>query len=110
MQQFRNTDVMTNNHRKTVDAAGVIHIQGFYCLSGVEEPFCQQPSDFVHSAIEPAFAQYTQHQSGITDKADSRFDVPSEKHSRYQDNGRYFPIAYFTIFGALYSSYFSFSV
>jgi hypothetical protein len=75
----------------------VIHIQGFYCLSGVEEPFCQQPSDFVHSAIEPAFAQYTHHQSGITDKADSRFDVPSEKHSRYQDNGRYFPIAYFTI-------------
>jgi hypothetical protein len=95
----RNTDVMANGYRKTVNTVGGTDIQGFNRFASIKEKFGQQFPYPVHPSIEPAFTQHLGHHSGGTDKTDACFNIAAKISRGQQYNRNDFGISYFSVYG-----------
>jgi hypothetical protein len=94
----RDTDIMANTYRKTVDAINGLKIQLFYGLSRVKEQFAKEFPDLMHPPVETAFTQHIWHQAGTSDKAKGLFNVACEILGGKQDDCDYFGVGRFTPF------------
>jgi hypothetical protein len=104
----RDTDIMANTYRKTVDAINGLKIQLFYGLSGVKEQFAKEFPDLVHPPVETAFSKNSRHQACTADKAKGLFNIPRKVLGSQQDDcdnfsvGRFTPFRLFMIHGFQY--------
>ncbi|MDR0745843.1 MAG: hypothetical protein LBF17_05045, partial [Mediterranea sp.] len=73
--EVRDTDILANTDRKTVDAINALKVQLFYGLSGVKEQFAKELPNLMQPAIETAFTQHIRHQPCTADKTKGFFNV-----------------------------------
>jgi hypothetical protein len=95
----RNTNVMTNSYRKTVNTVGGTDIQRFNCFASVKEKFGQQFPYPMHPSIEPAFTQHFGNHSGGADKTDACFNIAAKISRGKQYNRNDFCISCFSVYG-----------
>jgi hypothetical protein len=74
----RDTDIMTNCYRETVNTVNVLKVQLFYSLSCVKEKFAKEFPDLMHPLIEAAFTEHSRHQACAADKAKGFFNIPGK--------------------------------
>lgn len=95
-QGVRDTDIMANTYRKTVDAINGLKVQLFYGLSRVKEQFAKEFPDLMHPPIETAFTKNSRHQAGTSDKAKGLFNIPRKVLGSQQDDCDNFCVGRFT--------------
>jgi hypothetical protein len=97
-QGIRDTDILTNSNRETVDTINALKVQLFYGLSCVKEKFAKQFPDLMHPPIETAFTEHSRHKPCAADKAKGLLIVSREIHTSQQDDCDDFRVSRFMAF------------
>jgi hypothetical protein len=103
-QGVRDTDIIVNTYRKTVDTINGLKVQFFYGLSRVKEKFAKEFPDLRHSSIETTFAKHMRYKPCTADKAKGFFNIPCKVSAHKQYDCDDFRIGCFPAFRFFISS------